>query len=85
MRFAKLFDVGDNDQILITKGFDPKEKSELLVVSIKTDGGLSIDQNHGYDSVEERDLRFDAIVQKDADYYYKSITEFIHLMSGGES
>ncbi|HEY0056308.1 MAG TPA: hypothetical protein VGB63_13205 [Pedobacter sp.] len=84
MRFAKLFDVGDDDQILITKSWDDRDQSELLVTTVKTEEGLTIDQKAGYDSKEERDAHFDGVDQERAEALYEGIKGFINLMGGAD-
>ncbi len=74
MKFAKLFDLDNDDQILVTKDLDEETDQPTLVVSIDVDF-VRPEVILNYKDEEARDKAFEAYNEKDAEAFRKSILE----------
>lgn len=73
MKFAKLYDIGD-DQLLVTKDYDDEDNLFSLKVTTQFDG-VSYSMYPSFSSEEDRDEAFNAFDLKMANTHYKAIEQ----------
>ena len=76
MIFPKLFNVGENDQILFTKECNDEEEMDQIDMIVRIAPGVEMKQRLSFTENGERDKAFDEIDQQKAETFLNSIREF---------